>query len=69
MGNLHHLGAAVRTDVIHGVQAVFLCAAPIAAIALGIVLLLREVPLAGRQPSPSARPSTPATRAVPDGGH
>jgi EmrB/QacA subfamily drug resistance transporter len=66
-GSAHHLGAAARADVIHGVQTVFLCAAPIAAVALGVVLLLREVPLATRQATGS--PSTArAARAVPDGG-
>jgi len=36
------------SDVIHGVQAVFLVAAPVAAVALVVVLLLEEVPLAHR---------------------
>jgi EmrB/QacA subfamily drug resistance transporter len=44
---LGHLSAGARADVIHGVQAVFLTAAPIAAIALIVVFLLREVPLQG----------------------
>jgi EmrB/QacA subfamily drug resistance transporter len=35
-------------DVIHGVQAVFFLAAPVAAVALVVVLLLEEVPLAQR---------------------
>jgi MFS family permease len=69
---LHHVGPAVRADVVHGVQAVFLCAAPIAAVALATVLLLREVPLAGREPSPPTQtktpPPMPAGQAVPDGG-
>lgn len=39
--------AALRADVIDGVQAVFLVAAPIAALGLAVVLLLREVPLRG----------------------
>ena len=38
------LSAAVRADVIHGVQTVFLVAAPLAAIALLIVLALPEAP-------------------------
>jgi EmrB/QacA subfamily drug resistance transporter len=38
-------GTAVRSGVIDGVQAVFLVAAPLAALALLIVLLLPEVPL------------------------
>lgn len=37
--------AAAGEDVTGGVQAVFLVAAPIAALALAVVLLLREVPL------------------------
>jgi EmrB/QacA subfamily drug resistance transporter len=65
---LHHLSPAARTDVIHGVQTVFLCAAPIAAVALATVLLLREVPLAGREPRPRTATPTPAGPAVPDGG-
>jgi len=42
---LHAHDAAARTEVIHGVQAVFLTAAPVAAVALALVLLLRETPL------------------------
>ena len=38
--SLRHLSPGARADVIHGVQAVFLTAAPIAAIALIVVLLL-----------------------------
>jgi len=45
--SLRHLSAGARSDVIHGVQAVFLAAAPIAAVALVVVLLLREAPLRG----------------------
>jgi EmrB/QacA subfamily drug resistance transporter len=64
-------GSALRGEVIDGVQAVFLVAAPLAALALVIVLLLPELPLktradaggqpreTGRQPDgrPRARPS------------
>jgi MFS family permease len=68
-GSLHHLGAALRADVIHGVQTVFLCAAPIAALALAAVLLLREVPLAGQQWGQQPAPApNPVPRAVPNGG-
>jgi MFS family permease len=67
-GGLHHLGPAVRADVVHGVQTVFLCAAPIAALALATVLLLREVPLAGRQPRPGGPIPNASAQAVPDGG-
>ena len=49
---LRHLSAGARADVIHGVQAVFLTSAPIAAIALIVVSLLREVPLQGRSSEP-----------------
>ncbi len=60
--NLRHLSPGARADVIHGVQAVFLTAAPIAAIALIVVLLLREAPLRG-----PAR--VPAGAGAPAGGH
>jgi MFS family permease len=39
------LGPALRADVIDGVQAVFMVAAPLAALALVIVLFLPEAPL------------------------
>jgi EmrB/QacA subfamily drug resistance transporter len=52
-GSLRHLGAGARADVIHGVQAVFLAAAPIAAVALIVVLLLREAPLRGPARAPA----------------
>jgi EmrB/QacA subfamily drug resistance transporter len=42
------LGAAARADVIDAVQTVFAVATPIAAVALLVVLALREVPLASR---------------------
>jgi EmrB/QacA subfamily drug resistance transporter len=51
---LRYLSAGARADVIHGVQAVFLTAAPIAAIALIVVLLLKEVPLQGRSSEPAS---------------
>jgi EmrB/QacA subfamily drug resistance transporter len=60
--SLRHLSPAARADVIHGVQAVFITAAPIAAIALIVVLLLREAPLRG-----PAR--GPAGAGAPAGGH
>src|SRR4051794_3863131 len=60
------LGAvfAGRGDVIHGVQTVFLVAAPISALALLVVLLLPEVPLkTAPQPSrPAGKAPLPATR-------
>jgi predicted MFS family arabinose efflux permease len=44
-GGTSRVDGALRSDVIDGVQAVFLVAAPIAALALVAVLFLREVPL------------------------
>jgi EmrB/QacA subfamily drug resistance transporter len=41
-------GHALRGEVIHGVQAVFLVAAPLAAVALAVVVLLPEAPLRTR---------------------
>jgi MFS family permease len=62
---LSAIGGATRADVIHGVQAVFSVAAPIALLALAIVLALREVPLATGQPTDAGRrePSLPLDRA------
>jgi EmrB/QacA subfamily drug resistance transporter len=63
--SLSMVSAATRTDIIHGVQAVFIVAAPIALLALAIVLALREVPLATGAPSaPGGGPaSLPLDRA------
>ena len=55
----HASGAALRGDVIAGVQAVFLVAAPLAGLALLVVLRLPEVPLATRRPTRQA-PGTAA---------
>jgi predicted MFS family arabinose efflux permease len=44
-GGLHALGAGARAEVAAGVRAVFLVAAPLAALALLVVLRLPEVPL------------------------
>ena len=41
-------GSVLRSDVVDGVQSVFLAAAPLAALALAIVLLLPERPLKTR---------------------
>jgi EmrB/QacA subfamily drug resistance transporter len=49
-------GGSSRTEVIHGVQTVFLVATPIALGALLLVLGLKEVPLAGRRKPEPARP-------------
>ncbi len=46
-GAITHVGSAARADIIHGVQAVFSLATPVAAAALVVVLLLEEVPLRG----------------------
>ena len=46
---LHMLGSAARTDVIDAVQTVFVVAAPIAALAMVVVLFLRERPLESQQ--------------------
>jgi EmrB/QacA subfamily drug resistance transporter len=65
------LGSAARGDVIAGVQTVFAVAAPIALLALVIVLALKEVPLrsgagerrGNERPAgpPAARPGQPVT--------
>ena len=49
---------AAAGDVADGVQVVFLVAAPIAALALATVALLREEPLHGAAPAPSSTPKT-----------
>jgi MFS family permease len=43
--------AVARADLIDGVQAVFIAAAPLAAVALVAVLMLHELPLRGGEPS------------------
>ena len=50
------LGGAARADVIDAVQVVLLVAAPLAAIALIVLLRLPEVPLRSRQDKPQAQP-------------
>jgi MFS family permease len=62
-GNLA-LAHAGRRDVIAGVHAVFLIAAPLAMLALAAVLALREVPLRGPE-----RPARPAEPPQPTPGH
>jgi EmrB/QacA subfamily drug resistance transporter len=49
---LRALHGAARADVIDGVQTVFLVAAPVAALALVVVLAIRETPLRGRERQP-----------------
>src|SRR5215218_358329 len=48
---VHALGAALRSDLIEAVQAVFLVAAALAALALIVVLRLPESPLQARPPT------------------
>jgi EmrB/QacA subfamily drug resistance transporter len=63
-GGTSGLDRTLRSDVIDGVQAVFLVAAPIAALALVAVLFLREVPLrGGAERQPGAKPEGEAVRA------
>jgi EmrB/QacA subfamily drug resistance transporter len=62
------IGHAGRVDIIAGVHAVFLVAAPIALIALVAVLALKEVPLRGPdRPSEPGRPSEPTRPSEPGG--
>ena len=62
-GGAGRIDAALRSGVIDGAQAVFLVAAPLAALALIVVLRLPESPLstqpAGRRQSAKTRPATP----------
>ena len=57
---IHELSGAARADLIDAVQAVFVCAAPLAALGLVVTLLLRETPLQGRaaEPAPTTREET-----------
>src|SRR5919108_468790 len=57
------LGSAARADVIDAVQTVFIVAAPIAALALAVVLLLRERPLETRQRAGAPRGQPAGARA------
>src|SRR5262245_39688545 len=59
---LAHVSHATRIDVIDGVQHVFYVAAPVAAIALLITLLLPEVPLKGRDTAHTHRSPRGAAR-------
>ena len=69
-GAVQRLDVASRAEIIDAVQTVFLVAAPLAALALLVVLLLPEVPLQTRGGAPArpngagpAAPVTPAKRA------
>ena len=55
VGGSDGVDGVLPADVIDGVRAVFLVAAPITALALVAVLLLREVPLRGEEPQAQAR--------------
>ena len=60
--------AVARADVIDGVQAVFIAAAPLAAVALVAVLMLHELPLRGREPtSPPPAPKGSTWQTATDG--
>src|SRR5205814_10105853 len=59
-GAVTQLAPGARADVIDGVQSVFVVAAPIAALALLVVLFLHEDPLQGPGP---ARPERGAATA------
>jgi predicted MFS family arabinose efflux permease len=61
-GAVTRVGAVAQADIVHGVQAVFLLAAPVAAVALCIVLLLKEVPLRGPQQAPRRTNATAQPR-------
>jgi EmrB/QacA subfamily drug resistance transporter len=63
---VHALSHAGRAEVISGVQTVFAIAAPVAALGLAVVLLLREVPLAG---GPQAGAETDARTRSPRGSN
>ena len=58
------LGGVLRTDVIDGVQAVFLVAAPLAALALLATLALVETPLSARREAGPQRTSGSPSGAV-----
>ena len=64
------LEEGLRAGVIHGVQTVFIVAAPIAALALAITLALREVPLrtggapSGGKAEPGTAAAAPGARSV-----
>ncbi|TML98733.1 MAG: MFS transporter [Actinobacteria bacterium] len=61
VSGVHTLTPAARADLIDAVQTVFVVAAPLAAVAFVIVLLLPEVPLQGSgEPAPAQRPAPAA---------
>jgi EmrB/QacA subfamily drug resistance transporter len=65
-GTLHTLDAVARTHITNAVQTVFLVAAPLAAIAMIVVLWLPEHPLQTRV-APQAPPPVPASGESPPG--
>ncbi len=62
------LHSAIRSDVIDGVQTVFLVAAPLAALALIVVLRLPEAPLQTRRPPRARSAGNPRPVAIQEGG-
>jgi EmrB/QacA subfamily drug resistance transporter len=62
-GGVHGLGVAARDQIAGGAQAVFLVAAPLAALALLIVLVLPEKPLETRAAPPVSSREAQGTRA------
>ncbi|HEY0344566.1 MAG TPA: MDR family MFS transporter [Solirubrobacteraceae bacterium] len=64
-GHASAAAAVGRADVVDAVQTVFTVAAPIAAVALLVVLALKEVPLQGPgAPAPAPEPAKPPVAAV-----
>jgi EmrB/QacA subfamily drug resistance transporter len=63
-GGVHALGAQARVEVADGVQAVFIVAAPLAALALIAILWLPELPLLTRRGG-GTQPEATAARAAP----
>jgi EmrB/QacA subfamily drug resistance transporter len=59
-GGLVTVGPLARSDVIAGVQAVFVAAAVVAGLAFAVILCLREVPLLGREEARGAAPQSAA---------
>jgi EmrB/QacA subfamily drug resistance transporter len=69
-GDRSGLAGVLPTDVIDGVQAVFLVAAPLAALGLLAVLALREVPLAATPgAAPASAPASASREREPERDH
>ncbi|HEX7290449.1 MAG TPA: MFS transporter, partial [Conexibacter sp.] len=67
-GAVHGLAPAARADVIDAVQTVFLATAPVAALALLLVLALEEVPLGDGRPGRAAPPARGGAAVAPQRG-